>query len=71
MNCFQNVGLSFCPDCIAYRIGEHSGLVEWNTLHDQKVVNLNPASAGVLRPWARCFIPSCFTPPRCNNRELL
>ena len=50
-------------------VGEHSGLAEWNALHDQKVVGLNPASTSVLRPWAKCFIPSCFSPPRHNNRE--
>ena len=50
---------------------KHGGLAERNALHDQKVVGSSPASAGVLHPWARCFIPSCFTPPRCNNRELL
>ena len=36
---------------------------ERNMLQDQKVVGSNPASASVLRLWARCFIPSCFTPP--------
>ena len=31
----------------------------------------SPLSRPLLRPWARCFIPSCFTPPFYNNRELL
>ena len=41
--------------------GEHGGLAERNALHDQNVAGLNPASAGMLHPWARCFIPNCFT----------
>ena len=43
--------------------GKHGGLVERNTLHDQKVMGSNPARAIVLHPLARCFISSCFTPP--------
>ena len=50
---------------------KHGGQAERNTLHDQKVVGSNPTSVSMLRPWAELFIPSCSTPPRCNNGELL
>ena len=50
--------------------GEQGGVVEQNVLHDQKVVGSNPASTGVLSPWARCFIPSWFTPPTIIEKSV-